>query len=251
MIKNYCETCVVCKHNKASKYKLFEKLQTLFIFEFKWSNLMMNFVTSFSISRNWNEIKYNLILMMIDRLTKMIHYISIIKIINVEDLTEVFIKEIIQLHDFFLFIIIDKKSLFILSFWSTLCYTMKIKKKLFIAFHSQTNEQIERQNNIMKQYFKTYVNFQQDNWMKLLFMIEFAYNNAKHVFMKMSFFKIMFKYSSKMAWKDFMNDQIKSKFAKQHVKELNQLMIVFKERLHDSQKHQVKYKNVCIKVMKF
>ena len=48
-----------------------------------------------------------------------------------------------------------------------------------------------------------------------------------------------------------MNDQIKSKFAKQHVKELNQLMIVFKERLHDSQKHQVKYKNVCIKVMKF
>ena len=28
-------------------------------------------------------------------------------------------------------------------------------------------------------------------------------------------------------------------------------MIVLKKRLHNSQKHQVKYKNVCIKVMKF
>ena len=88
--------------------------------------------------------------MMIDQLTKMIHYISIIKIINVENLTKIFIKKIIQLHDFFLFIIIDKKLLFILNFWSTFCYIIKIKRKFFIAFHSQTNKQIECQNNIMK-----------------------------------------------------------------------------------------------------
>ena len=48
-----------------------------------------------------------------------------------------------------------------------------------------------------------------------------------------------------------MNDRIKSKSIKQHVKELNQLMSVFKKRLHDSQKHQVKYKNVHTKIMKF
>ena len=54
---------------------------------------------------------------MINQLTKIIHYILIIKIINVENLTKVFIKKIVQLHDFSLFIIIDRKSLFILSFW--------------------------------------------------------------------------------------------------------------------------------------
>ena len=53
---------------------------------------------------------------MIDRLTKMIYYILIMKIISVEDLTKVFIKKIVQLHDFFLSIIINKKLLFILSF---------------------------------------------------------------------------------------------------------------------------------------
>ena len=82
-------------------------------------------------------------------------------------------------------------------------------------------------------------------------MTEFAYNNAKHVFTKMSFFEIMLEYSSKMTWENFMNDRIKSKSIKQHVKELNQLMSVFKKRLHDSQKHQVKYKNVHTKIMKF
>ena len=144
LLKNYCKTCAVCKRSKTSKHKSFKKLQTLFIFKYKWLNLTMNSVTSFSINRDWNEIKYDLILMMIDRLTKMIHYISIIKIINAENLTKIFIKKVVQLHDFFLFVTIDKKSLFILSFWSTFCYTMKIKRKLSIAFHSQTNEQIER-----------------------------------------------------------------------------------------------------------
>ena len=61
----------------------------------------------------------------------------------------------------------------------------------------------------------------------------------------------MFEYSSKMIWEDFINDRVKSKFVKQQIKELNQLMIVFKKRLHDSQKHQIKYKNARIKVMKF
>ena len=48
-----------------------------------------------------------------------------------------------------------------------------------------------------------------------------------------------------------MNNRIKSKSVKQHIKELNQLIIVFKECLHDSQKHQIQYKNARIKVMKF
>ena len=67
----------------------------------------------------------------------------------------------------------------------------------------------------------------------------------------MSSFEIMFEYSPKMTWENFMNDQVKSKSVKQHIKELNQLMNVFKKRLHDSQKHQVKYKNARIKIMKF
>ena len=33
-------------------------------------------------------------------------------------------------------------------------------------------------NQILKQYFYVYCNYQQDNWSKLLLLVEFAYNNA-------------------------------------------------------------------------
>jgi hypothetical protein len=40
---------------------------------------------------------------------------------------------------------------------------LKIKAKLFIAFHSKTNEQSEIFNQKMKRYLRAYVNHQQDD----------------------------------------------------------------------------------------
>ncbi len=37
-------------------------------------------------------------------------------------------------------IIIDQSLLFTSKFWSLLCYFLRINKKLFIAFHTQTND---------------------------------------------------------------------------------------------------------------
>ena len=93
----------------------------------------------------------------------MSHYVSIIKTIKVKDLTNVLIKEIIRYHELTTFIIIDRDSLFTFEYYSFLCYALKIKKKTSTAFHSQIDEQTKRQNNIMKQYFRAYVNFVQDN----------------------------------------------------------------------------------------
>ena len=33
-------------------------------------------------------------------------------------------------------------------------------------------------NQTLEQYLRVYCNYQQDNWSKLLFLVEFAYNNA-------------------------------------------------------------------------
>jgi hypothetical protein len=40
---------------------------------------------------------------------------------------------------------------------------LKIKAKLFIAFHLETNEQSEIFNQKMKRYLRAYVNHQQDD----------------------------------------------------------------------------------------
>ncbi len=55
-----------------------------------------------------------------------------------------------------------------------------IERQLGIAFHPQTDRQIERQNSVLEQYLRSYVNYKQDNWVPLLALAKFAYNAAVH-----------------------------------------------------------------------
>ena len=93
----------------------------------------------------------------------MTHYISVIKKINAKQLTDVIIKKIVKYHDVSKFIMTDRDFLFISRFYSSLCYVLKIKRKLFTIFYFQIDDQTKRQNNIMKQYLRIHVNFTQND----------------------------------------------------------------------------------------
>ena len=47
------------------------------------------------------------------------------------------------------------------------------------AYHPQTDGQTERLNQMLEQYLRCYLNYQQDNWVTLLPLAQFAYNSAK------------------------------------------------------------------------
>ena len=158
----------------------------------------MNFVTRLFPSKAWNEAIYDSILVIVNRLTKMIHYISVTKTIFAEDLIEVLFREVIRLHDLFSSIVIDRDFIFTFKYNDALCYVLKIKRKLSIVFHFQTDEQIERMNSVMKQFLRVFVNFEQNDWVELLLMIEFVYNNSKHASTDIFPFEVMFGYSFRM-----------------------------------------------------
>jgi len=46
------------------------------------------------------------------------------------------------------------------------------------AFHPQTNRQTKRLNQTIEAYLRSFVNHEQDDWVRLLPMAEFAYNNS-------------------------------------------------------------------------
>jgi len=46
------------------------------------------------------------------------------------------------------------------------------------GYHSEGDRQTEHTNQTLEQYLHIHCNYQQDNWFKLLPLIEFAYNNA-------------------------------------------------------------------------
>jgi hypothetical protein len=51
-----------------------------------------------------------------------------------------------------------------------------IKKRISMSFHSQTDGQMERVNQTLGTYLWTFINYDQDNWYRLLPLAEFAYN---------------------------------------------------------------------------
>ena len=46
------------------------------------------------------------------------------------------------------------------------------------GYHLEGDRQTECTNQMLEQYIWVYSNYQQDNWLELLLLAEFAYNNA-------------------------------------------------------------------------
>ena len=57
---------------------------------------------------------------------------------------------------------------------------MIINHRLSTAFHTQTDGQTERQNQVIEQYLRAYVDYMQGYWLEMLPLAQFAYNNLKH-----------------------------------------------------------------------
>ncbi len=79
-IDRYIQNCYVCQRSKTLRNKSNDLLQSLFISEQRWQNIVMNFIINLSDSYD-----YNAILTIICRLLKERHYISCI--IDDEDIT--------------------------------------------------------------------------------------------------------------------------------------------------------------------
>ena len=95
----------------------------------------------------------------------------------------------------------------------------------------------------MKQYFRFYINFEQSNWVKLLSMIEFVYNNVINAFTNMTFFEINQDYHSRIFFENNQNKKVKSMFAKDNAKHLQNLLNVLKVNLMKIQIKQTHYQN--------
>ncbi len=116
--------------------------------------------------------------------------------------------------------------LFTSKFWSLLCYFLGIKKKLSTAFHPQTNGQTERQNSTMEAYLRAFVNWEQDNWAKLLPMAEFPYNNAKNASTGHTPFKLNCGYHPRVSFEEDVDPRSRSCSANELAEELRELMEV-------------------------
>ena len=123
----------------------------------------MDFVMSLLILTDWKGDSYDSILIIVDRLTKMVHYELVKVTIDTPGLAEVIINVVVRHHSLPDSIITNWGSFFTSKFWSSLCYFFGIKRKLSTVFHLQTDGQTERQNSTIKAYLRAFVNFEQND----------------------------------------------------------------------------------------
>ena len=110
----------------------------------------MDFVTGLPQSADWRGDGYDSILVIVNRLTKMVHYEPVQTTITAPALAEVILNVVVRHHGLPNSIVSDRGSVFTSKFWSSLCYFLSIKRKFSIALHPQINALIEWQKSTME-----------------------------------------------------------------------------------------------------
>ncbi len=136
----------------------------------------MNFIIDLSFLKD-----KNIILTMICKLLKKRHYIFYFtddEKITTEKTAELMLQWIYWIHDLLNFIVLNRDSQFIFILWKLLCKRLNINLQLFTVYHLQINNQSEQVNQNIERYLWFFCLYMQNDWAKLLLMIEFVNNNA-------------------------------------------------------------------------
>ena len=191
----------------------------------------MDFVTLLPILTYWKRKNYNSILVIVDRLTKMVYYEPVQVTINAPSLAEVILDMVVQHHGLSNSIMSDRGSLLISKFYLLLCYFFDIKQKLLIAFYLQTNGQNKQQNSIIEAYLGAFVNFKQNDWARLLLMAKFVYNNAKNINTGHKPFELNYGYYLCIWFEEDVDLQSRSMLAGELLSDLQKLINVYRKNL--------------------
>jgi Reverse transcriptase (RNA-dependent DNA polymerase)/RNase H-like domain found in reverse transcriptase/Integrase zinc binding domain/Chromo (CHRromatin Organisation MOdifier) domain len=178
-VREHVQTCDVCQRTKVKRHRPYGALSSFPIPSRPWQEITLDFITGLPPSRFRGKV-YDSILVLVDRYTKMARYVPTTKEITAPELAELFVLHVVKDFGIPAGMTSDRGSVFTSKFWATLCFYLKIRRRLSTAFHPQTDGQTENLNQTLEQYLRCYTNYQQDDWASKLALAEFTYNNSQH-----------------------------------------------------------------------
>jgi len=137
-----------------------------------WQSIAMDFITDLPPSEGRDQLW-----VVIDRFTKMAHFIPL-REKTASDLAKIFAREVWRFHGLPTDIVSDRDLRFTSETWKEFLEILSIRPQMSTAFHPQIDGQTEHLNQMIEAYLGAFVNWEQENWVSLLLMAEFAYNNS-------------------------------------------------------------------------
>ena len=177
-INDYCKSCPTCATSKSPTEKPCGLLKTMLVPMHPWQYIGIDFIGPLPESSNRNG-SYDMICVIIDLLTAMVHLIPTRQTYKATDMAEVIFDAVFRLHGLPEWIISDRDSLFTSHFWKNLHKLLGVELRMSSAFHPQTDGATERANRTMTQMLRQCVSLKQKDWVIKLPAIEFAMNSAR------------------------------------------------------------------------
>ncbi|WVZ76143.1 LOW QUALITY PROTEIN: hypothetical protein U9M48_024141, partial [Paspalum notatum var. saurae] len=179
-VAEYVAVCDTCQRVKVEHQRPADLLQSLKIPEWKWEEISMDFIVGLPRTQKG----YNSIWVVVDRLTKVAHFIPVNTTYSGARLAELYISRIVCLHGVPKWIISHRGSQFTSRFWEQLHDSLDSKLRFSTAYHPQTDGQTERTNQILEDMLRACAIQYGTSWDKSLPYAEFSYNNSYQASLK-------------------------------------------------------------------
>ena len=195
-VKQYIEGYNSFQRNKNHTEQPVGKLIPNSIPEKPWTHILADFIAKLPLVQ-----RYDSILVVVDRLTKMVYFILTIERMLAKGLARLFRDNVWKLYGLPESIISDRRPQFVVGLMRELNKMLGIKSKMLTVFYSQTDRQTERVNQKLEQYLRIFIDHRQEQWLDWLGIAEFAYNNKVYSSIKILPFKANYGQDPRMGFK--------------------------------------------------